>query len=185
MMQLSDDVITNCENFTCGNEDLDDFFMNDAKKYADELMGKTYCWITDNKPHQIVALFTLANDSIKTTHLEPYTKNKLNRPIENPKRGRSYPAALLGRIGINTEFQGKQLGSQLLGFIKDWFRADDNKTGCRFLVVDAYNSPKTINFYKRNGFRFLHKNEDEEKQYYHISDEIISTRLMYFDLKVK
>ena len=37
MMQLSDEVFDNCENFTCGNPDLDDFFMHDSSKYADEL----------------------------------------------------------------------------------------------------------------------------------------------------
>ena len=183
MIQLSDDVFANCETFNCGNEDLDDFFLNDAKKYADELMGKTYCWVTENKPHKIVAQFTLANDSIKTTYLGSPTKNKLNRSIQNQKRGRSYPAALIGRIGINKEFQGKELGSQLIKFIKDWFRAEDNKTGCRFLVVDAYNDARTLKFYEKNGFKFLHKTEDEEKQYFLLDDEIITTRLMYFDLK--
>ena len=141
--------------------------------------------ITDSKPHKIVALFTLANDSIKTTYLEPSTKNRINRPIENPKRGRSYPAALIGRIGINEEFQGLRIGSQLIEFIKDWFRADDNKTGCRFLVVDAYNNPRILSFYERNGFKFLHKSDEEERQYYRIYDNEITTRLMYFDLKVK
>ena len=183
MIQLSDEVFANCETFNCGNEDLDDFFLNDAKKYADELMGKTYCWVTENKPHKIVAQFTLANDSIKTTYLGSPTKNKLNRSIQNQKRGRSYPAALIGRIGINKEFQGKELGSQLIRFIKDWFRAEDNKTGCRFLVVDAYNDARTLKFYEKNGFKFLHKTEDEEKQYFLLEDEIITTRLMYFDLK--
>ena len=183
MIQLSDDVFANCETFNCGNEDLDDFFLNDARKYADELMGKTYCWVTENKPHKIVAQFTLANDSIKTTYLGSTTKNKLNRSIKNQKRGRSYPAALIGRIGINKEFQGKELGSQLIKFIKDWFRAEDNKTGCRFLVVDAYNDARTLKFYEKNGFKFLHKTEDEEKQYFLLEDEIITTRLMYFDLK--
>ena len=185
MIQLSDDVFANCETFNCGNADLDDFFMNDAKKYADELMGKTYCWITECKPHKIVALFTLANDSIKTTYLGTSTKNRLNRPIENPKRGRSYPAALIGRIGINSEFQGREIGSQLIEFIKDWFRAEDNKTGCRFLVVDAYNNSRTIKFYERNGFKFLHKTEAEERKYYQINDDNITTRLMYYDLKIK
>lgn len=133
----------------------------------------------------IRTLFTLANDSIKTTYLESSTKNRINRKIENPKRGRSYPATLIGRIGINAEFQGMNVGSQLLGFIKDWFRAEDNKTGCRFLVVDAYNLPQTLNFYTKNGFKFLHKDDAEEKSYYHVFDDFISTRLMYFDLKVK
>lgn len=183
MIQLSDEVISNCETFNCGNADLDDFFLNDAKKYAEELMGKTYCWITECKPHKIVALFTLANDSIKTTFLGRSTKNRINRPIDNQKRGRSYPATLIGRIGINKEFQGMNVGSQLIRFIKDWFRAEDNKTGCRFLVVDAYNNNRTLNFYSRNGFKFLHKTEEEEKLYYHITDNTVSTRLMYLDLK--
>ena len=186
MMQLSDEVFANCEDFSCGHLDLDDFFMNDAKRYADQLMGKTYCWITESAPHEIVALFTLANDSIKTTYLETSAKNKLNRAIENPKRGRSYPAALIGRLGVNEKYQDVHVGSQLIGFIKDWFRAEDNKTGCRFLVVDAYNNPRTLKFYERNGFKYLHKDENEEKVYYHIKEvEQISTRLMYFDLKVR
>lgn len=111
-------------------------------------------------------------------------KNRINRPIENPKRCRSYPAALIGRIGINEEFQGLRIGSQLIEFIKDWFRAEDNKTGCRFLVVDAYNNPRILNFYERNGFKYLHKSDEEELQYYRICDNEITTRLMYFDLKV-
>lgn len=183
MMQLSEEVFANCEAFSCGNPDLDDFFLNDARKYAEELMGKTYCWVTDSKPYKIVALFTLANDSIKTTYLASSAKNRINRPIDNPKRGRSYPAALIGRLGVNVEFQGLHIGSQLIAFIKSWFRAEDNKTGCRFLVVDAYNSPRTLKFYEKNGFRYLHKDDEEERCFYRIIGESVSTRLMYFDLK--
>ena len=184
MLPYNNQVRERCLSFTCGDTDLDDFFHNDAERYAAELMGKTYCWITEQKPHRIVALFTLANDSIKTLHLDKTTRNRLNRPIDNPKRGRSYPATLIGRIGVNQEFQGMNVGSQLMQFIKDWFRHEDNKTGCRFLVVDAYNNPRTLHFYERNDFRFLHTDEVEERAYYDIAcEETIATRLMYFDLK--
>ena len=184
MLLYNNHVRERCLSFTCGDTDLDDFFHNDADRYAAELMGKTYCWITEQKPHRIVALFTLANDSIKTLHLDKTTRNRLNRPIDNPKRGRSYPATLIGRIGVNQEFQGMNVGSQLMQFIKDWFRHEDNKTGCRFLVVDAYNNPRTLHFYERNDFRFLHTDEVEERAYYDIpSEKTIATRLMYFDLK--
>ena len=184
MLPYNNQVRERCLSFTCGDTDLDDFFHNDAERYAAELMGKTYCWITEQKPHRIVALFTLANDSIKTLHLDKTTRNRLNRPIDNPKRGRSYPATLIGRIGVNQEFQGMNVGSQLMQFIKDWFRHEDNKTGCRFLVVDAYNNPRTLHFYERNDFRFLHIDEIEERAYYDIpSEETIAIRLMYFDLK--
>lgn len=185
MTSYKPDVIARCLPFSCGNDDMDDFFHNDARLYAEELLGKSYCFVTTEAPHQIVAMFTVANDSIKTTHLGRSTTNRVNRPIDNAKRGRSYPATLIGRIGVNKEFQkkGYHVGSQVMDFLKQWFTDEENKTGCRFLVVDAYNDMNVLSYYEKNGFKFLHKTEDEEREYYHIEDSQIHTRLMYFDLK--
>lgn len=185
MLPFSREILENCSDFTCGDTELDSFFHHDADLYSKELMGKTYCWITEERPYQIVALFTLANDSIKTLNLNNKIRNRLNRSISNRKRGRSYPAVLIGRLGINKSFQNKSVGSQLLHFIKDWFRHASNKTGCRFIVVDAYNNGRTTKFYERNNFRYLYDNETEEcLQYKSSTTENISTRLMYFDLKL-
>lgn len=60
------------------------------------------------------------------------------------------------------------MGSFLLDFIKSHFIID-NKTGCRFLTVDAYAD--AIPFYQKNGFIPL--NEE---------DADAATRLLYFDL---
>lgn len=69
-------------------------------------------------------------------------------------------------------------------FIKDWFRHEDNKTGCRFIVVDAYNEEKVLRYYEKNGFVPLYKTEEIEKRYYDIpQNEHLKTRLLYFDLK--
>ena len=45
---------------------------------------------------------------------------------------------------INTKdtglsFGGKGIGSDILLFIKKWFTEADNKTACRFAIVDAKN----------------------------------------------
>ena len=56
MLPYNNQVRERCLSFTCGDTDIDDFFHNDAERYAAELMGKTYCWITEQKPHRIVAL---------------------------------------------------------------------------------------------------------------------------------
>ena len=84
MLAYNKEVRRNCLPFTCGENDLDDFFLNDADLYADELLGKTYCWVTTEIPHRIVALFTLSNDSIKTRLISPNDKNRLQRNIVNP-----------------------------------------------------------------------------------------------------
>lgn len=150
------------------------------------MLGKSYCWVTDDEPKQIVAIFTVSNDSIKTKDLLPSSKNKLQRHINNLKRGRSYPATLIGRFAVNKSFQGSgyKIGSQTMAFIKTWLREPDGKTACRFLVVDAYNKDSIISFYLSNGFLPLHKTEEDEKAFYHIpAEEQLRTRLLYFDLK--
>lgn len=67
-----------------------------------------------------------------------------------------------------------------------WFRSSDNKTGCRFIVVDTYNNEHTIKFYKKNGFKLLYITELEEREFLELNeDEPLETRFMFFDLKRK
>ena len=64
-----------------------------------------------------------------------------------------------------------------------WFIEPNNKTGCRYLVVDAYNTEIPIAFYKKNGFDFIFSTETQEMEYRNIkSDQQLRTRLMYYDL---
>ena len=79
-----------------------------------------------------------------------------------------YPAAKIGRFAVDANMKGKNIGSILLDFIKRYFTAD-NKTGCRFITVDAYAA--AIPFYLRNGFVPLNDEDIDEP-----------TRLLYFDL---
>ena len=98
---------------------------------------------------------------------------------------KSYPAVLIGRLGVNIEFEGKGIGRELMEFIKSWFIDSNNKTGCRFLVVDSYNKERPIRYYEKNGFKFIFEDQEEEKNYSGIiTDEPLNTRLMSFDLIV-
>lgn len=91
---------------------------------------------------------TCSNDSVKTTFIPKPSANKVQRTIPGQKHLRTYPAVLLGRLGVNKKYQGRNflVGQQVMNFIKTWFVQEDNKTGCRFLVVDAYNQPKVLSF---------------------------------------
>jgi hypothetical protein len=72
-----------------------------------------------------------------------------------------------------------------MDFMKSWFIDSNNKTGCRFVVVDAYNEQSPTEYYKKTGFEFLFSTEEQEKEYTGLIDEDeLSTRLMYFDLIV-
>lgn len=186
MVKLDHDILSYCRKFECGNNDLDEFFREDAILYENELLGKTYCWILKDKPNTIVAAFTLSNDSIKTHGMPNSIRNRIQRSVSNPKRGRTYPAVLIGRLGVDLEFQkgGSHIGSQVISFIKRWFQSEDNKTGCRFIVVDAVNEPPTIGFYSHNGFKPIYEQEQMEKSFFQIEEcRVLRTRMMYFDLK--
>ena len=75
---------------------------------------------------------------------------------------------MICRLGVDEDFHVHEIGSILLDFIKSYFLVD-NKTGCRFITVDAYSA--ALSFYENNDFQYLRKEE---------SDNI--TRLLYYDI---
>lgn len=187
-LPYNQDVAAFCDAFSCENADLDDFFANDALFYNIELLGKTYAWVSAANPRHILGMITLANDSVKLKLISTAALNRLQRGVINKKRGINFPAVLIGRLGVSAEDRGKGLniGSQILDFVKNWFRSSDNKTGCRFIVVDAYNNDRTIHFYQKNGFKLLYRTESEEREFLELKgDEPLETRFMFFDLKLK
>lgn len=109
MVPYTGEVADYCDPFSCGDDDLDEFFSNDVFLYEEELLGKTYCWINKANQREIVAIATLSYDGIKTYTLDNPSRNSLQRKIPQPKRHRSYPAVLIGRLGVNKSFQGHGL----------------------------------------------------------------------------
>lgn len=185
LARVTEEVIDYCNPFICGDEDLDDFFANNAIAYEKELMGKTYCWVLKDDITTIVGMVTLANAGIQTTHMQNHPRRKLNNLIPYSKQGRTYPAVLIGRLGVSVEFQGSKyrIGTQIMDFIKDWFKSYDNKTGCRFILVDAVNNEHTLKYYERNGFHPLFPRINDEKTFYNIPEsEDLRTRMYYYDL---
>lgn len=179
----------NLNGFDCGNDDLNEFFLNDAPNYIEQLLGKTYGFVLNEDPSQVVALFTISNDSVKTDSLPNSRKKKVNKQIPREKQFRSYPATLLGRLGVNQAFKGGGeggVGDQMIEFLKYWFVDPENKTGCRFLVVDAYNKDNVLAFYRRNHFNDLFSSDEQEFEFLYPNREfeadVLKTRLLFFDL---
>lgn len=184
--ELTRGLLEKATPFSCGNADLDDFFFQDSFDYAAALFGKSYCFYLDcEESIEIICAFTVSNASIFTNRLPNARKKKVGAEVPFVKRDLIYPAVLIGRLGVNVNFQhsGEHIGTYLLDFIKFWFTEPNNKTGCRYLVVDAYNTEGPLTFYKKNGFNFLFSTEEQEKEYRNIASSYpLETRLMFFDL---
>lgn len=186
--RLSPELLQSCNPFKCGNDDLDEFFREDFRLYGEKLLGKTYVFRLKMHPESIVAAFTISNDSIRIKQLAPEDKAKIEYVTENGEKNlRRYPGVLVGRLGTNIEFAKQGFGSAVMDFIKAWFRSDENKTGCRFIIVDAINKPEVIHYYQKNNFKFLYSSEINEARALGINVKMLGekplhTRLMYFDL---
>ena len=152
--------------FDCGDDDLNDFFLNDAKRYQKHRLAVTYF---EEKEEITMFFFSLRNDRISANDTTKW--NKLGRNIPNDKRTRkgSYPSVKIGRLGIDKNFQGKGIGIEVMDIIKNFIGFSNYPTGAKFLTVDAYKG--SIKYYEKNGFDFL-TDEDQEED----------TRAMYFDL---
>ena len=169
MLQLADCTFerltdTPPASFDCGDADLNEFLLDDALPHQNELLAVTYLI---RYGRDVIAYFSVLNDRIASEEFP--TKSRL-RVLPFPKRRyKSYPAVKLGRLAVTTNFQNQDLGTQMLDYIKMWF-IDRNKTGCRFITVDAYE--RAVSFYARNGFIPLSEQSEDSH-----------TKLMYFDLK--
>jgi len=181
------EVADYCDPFCCGDADLDEFFGQDVFLYESELLSKAYCWISRSNQREIVAIATLSFDGIKTYTLDNPSRNSLQRKIPYKKHHRSYPAVLIGRLGVNERYQhhGWNIGSQLMEALKYWFIDENNKAACRYMLVDAYNMEHTLRYYTKNGFKPLYKTEEGEKNAFGIAEtERLKSRILFFDLKL-
>lgn len=67
------------------------------------------------------------NVSIFTNRLPNARKKKVGKEVSHIKQDLIYPAVLIGRLGIHTDYQRLHIGSELLDFIKFWFTDTQNR----------------------------------------------------------
>lgn len=157
------------DGFCCGDDDLNDFIHNDAARYADDLLDITYSFRLkqDELISDPVAFASILNDAIRN-----FNKSQRRKLFANGKRSyEQYPAVKIGRFGVDSRYKNLKIGKFFLNALKDFF-VTRNRTGCRFITVDAYRD--ISGFYEKSDFSFLLPSEVEKDE---------RTVSMYLDLK--
>lgn len=175
----------NLRNFDCGRATVNKFFHEEAQDYQDELFGKTYYFCLPDSPSDVVAGFTVANASIFTKRLPNARQKKIGREVHHEKGLINYPSILLAQLGVDIKFKGQHIGPQIIDFVMAWFTSGSNKSGCRHLIVDAYDEPHLLEFYQRNGLNLFFSSIEQEMQYRNWNvekDGPLETRLMFRDM---
>lgn len=157
---------TRLSGFDCGDEDLNNFLVEDAKGFLDKRIATSYI-LEDND--NIVAYFCLLNDKISRQDLTNSQWKKIKEGFAESKQFGSYPAIKIGRFAVSLHYKGRKIGTDLMNLLKGMLNESPNYSAFRFLTVDAYLS--AIDFYVKNGFKIL-------------SEKITNdhTRLMFFDM---
>ena len=170
--------------FDCQREPaIQDFFRNEAILNAKELMSKSYCFYKKDTM-QAVAAFCVINTDISVDLIPKSTRNKLNRKIPYAKQRDHYPAVLIGQIAVFDAFAKFHLGDELMDSIRWWLRNVANLIAARYVVVDAVNNEKVLQFYARNQFWTVFKTEEDERKANDLEDgQPLLTRFMISDLK--
>jgi GNAT superfamily N-acetyltransferase len=150
-------------DFDCGNADLNDFFNNDAIHYQNQWLCRTYFFRHD-ETGKIVCAFSLSADALKAYLLPNSRRKKVKAHVPNEKSMQSYPAYLIGRLGVASNFTGQGVGSQLMKFIMNFCAIHFNGL-FRFLLVDAYNQPEVLIYYQKNDFGFVFSTEEQEREF--------------------
>jgi len=168
-------------DFNCGDEDLNEFFNRDALQYKYQMLSRTY-FFRHKSSKKVVCAFSFSANGIKTADLPGSRRKKVKEYVPREKSLKSYPAILIGRLGIATEFSGQGIGSQLMDILKDICILQFPDV-VRFLLVDAYNKPAVVSFYEKNNFIPVFSTEEQEKESYrqHPSETLL-TRYMFYDM---
>ncbi|VBB44222.1 conserved hypothetical protein [uncultured Desulfatiglans sp.] len=153
-------------DFDCDEEDLNDFFQNDCSHQQKELLNVTFALIEATQEYFFpVALISLSNDAIRKEKIPLFIK------FGEKKDYPSYPAVKIARFGVRKDFQRSHIGRHVMNMVKEMF-ITNNRTGCRFLTLDAYNEDGPLSFYQNNDFQFFND-----------KDKCKKNRAMFFDLK--
>lgn len=135
------------QDFDCGDQDLNDFLLEDALKHNVDSIASTTLVTYDDK---VMGYFALCADAIRLDEQE--IEEILTEYRMLPYK--DYPAIKIARLAVHCDYQGKGIGTYLLDVIvgKALSVKEEHKIAIKFLSVDAKNNPRSLKFYSDNGF---------------------------------
>jgi ribosomal protein S18 acetylase RimI-like enzyme len=127
--------------FSCGVTALDRYFREQVSQDVKRLMASCFVAV-DTATAGVAGYYTLAATSVPATELPPEILKQLPRyPV--------LPAALIGRLAVDTRFHRRGLGSAMLADAALRVVASDTKAFA--LIVDAIDDI-AVAFYRLQGF---------------------------------
>jgi GNAT superfamily N-acetyltransferase len=129
--------------FYCGQATLDDYVRRFASQDVRRGVARVFIATPDDDSRRLAGFFALSAGSVNCSDLPADLARKLPRyPV---------PVALLGRLAVDTAFQGKGLGSILLADACRKVASASTVLAVVGIIVDAADEPAAA-FYRHFGF---------------------------------
>jgi GNAT superfamily N-acetyltransferase len=133
-------------SFRCGQAALDEYIRRYAVQDVRRNVARVFIAVPESNPKNLAGFFTLSAGSVNCSDLPESLAKKLPRyPV---------PVALIGRLAVATDFQGKGLGSILLADACRKVAHASETLAVAGIVVDAKDVAAAA-FYRHFGFLTL------------------------------
>ena len=86
------------KGFDCGDSDLNEFILQDAKLFLEKRIANTF--ILEDQG-EVVAYFCLLNDKVSRLEVTNSRWKKIKDSFPEGKRFRSYPSIKIGRFAVS------------------------------------------------------------------------------------
>jgi GNAT superfamily N-acetyltransferase len=140
------DAAVDTAGFQCGSEPLNDYIRRYASQDVRRNVARVFVATLDNNAQQLAGFFTLSAGSVSCASLPASQAKKLPRyPV---------PVALIGRLAVDKQFQGKGLGAILLADACQKVSQASSVLAVVGIIVDAKDN-KAVAFYEHFGFILL------------------------------
>ncbi len=149
--KISDRHVPILMEFKSSNKELRDFLIEDALENQEISISTTYL-IFYNPLNKLLAYVTLCSDAIRVHG------TKLGKTFHD--KGVPYktlPALKVCRLCIDKDYEHRGIGTITTLFTMRKLLEINEKSSCRFLVVDAKRD--SVQFYKKNKFQILKSRE--------------------------
>lgn len=133
-------------SFCCENDELNEFLHEKARFNEENLISKIYLYY-NRVSKKVVGFITLSNYMLRLADTKKFGIQKV-------------PAALLGRIAIDNDYRGQNLGKDMIAFIRGRCNYIKTLIGCRLLVVEVKKDDLIVNYLINFGFELLHQSKD-------------------------
>lgn len=131
------------QGFDCGHAALNDWLRQVARQHQDKGLSKTFVAVLDDEPDRICGYYALTLAELENRHLPDAWRKKLPRRI---------PGVRLGRLAVDSQYQGKGLGELLLVDALTRAQRIYTEAGGIGLFVDAIDE-QAAGYYRRFGFQ--------------------------------